>query len=164
VAACNRCPCARPPETCSCTVLEALRYRRRLSGPLLDRIDLVCQVDSVATLELVGDGARQVTSAEVRGQVLDAREYQRRRLDETTALCNGDMDGRLTRALVPLEPPLSDRLVAARERLNLSGRGHDRVLRVARTIADLAGREEVAAVDLDEALSYRLDGLEAVAA
>jgi magnesium chelatase family protein len=164
VAACNRCPCARPPETCSCTVLEALRYRRRLSGPLLDRIDLVCQVDSVATLELVGEGARQVTSAEVREQVLDARERQRRRLDETTALCNGDMDGRLTRALVPLEARLSDRLVAARERLNLSGRGHDRVLRVARTIADLSGREEVAAVELDEALSYRLDGLEAVAA
>jgi magnesium chelatase family protein len=164
VAACNRCPCARPPDTCCCTVLEALRYRRRLSGPLLDRIDLVCQVDSVASLELVGDGARQVTSAEVREQVLDAREHQRRRLDETTALCNGDMDGRLTRALVPLDAALSDRLVAARERLNLSGRGHDRVLRVARTIADLAGREDVAAVDLDEALSYRLDGLEAMAA
>jgi magnesium chelatase family protein len=164
VAACNRCPCARPPETCSCTVLEALRYRRRLSGPLLDRIDLVCQVDAVPALELVGDGARQVTSAEVREQVLEARGHQRRRLDKTAAVCNGDMDGRLTRALVPLEAALSARLVAARERLNLSGRGHDRVLRVARTIADLAGREDVEAVDLDEALSYRLDGLEAVAA
>jgi magnesium chelatase family protein len=164
VAACNRCPCARPPETCSCTVLEALRYRRRLSGPLLDRIDLVCQVDAVATLELVGDGARRVTSAEVREQVLDARELQRRRLNETAALCNGDMDGRLTRALVPLEAALTARLLAARERLELSGRGHDRVLRVARTIADLAGHDEVEAADLDEALSYRLDGLDLVAA
>jgi magnesium chelatase family protein len=164
VAACNRCPCARPPETCSCTVLEALRYRRRLSGPLLDRIDLVCQVDAVATLELVGDGARRVTSAEIREQVLDARELQRRRLNETAALCNGDMDGRLTRALVPLEAALTARLLAARERLELSGRGHDRVLRVARTIADLAGHDEVEAADLDEALSYRLDGLDLVAA
>ena len=67
------------------------------------------------------------------------------------------MDGRLTRALVPLDAALTARLLAARDRLNLSGRGHDRVLRVARTIADLAGREQVAASDLDEALSYRLD-------
>ncbi len=165
IAACNRCPCARPPDTCSCTLLEASRYRRRLSGPLLDRIDLVCQVDPVPPLELVGEqGSRRTTSADVRAEVLRARESQRRRLDRTGALCNGDMDGRLTRELVPLEAAVTARLLAARDRLNLSGRGHDRVLRVARTIADLAGHNAVEAVDLDEALSYRLDGLELVAA
>ena len=73
------------------------------------------------------------------------------------------MDGRLTRKSSP--PGGGHRaLLAARDRLNLSGRGHDRVLRVARTIADLAGHNAVEAVDLDEALSYRLDGLELVAA
>lgn len=164
IAACNRCPCARPPDSCSCTVLEASRYRRRLSGPLLDRIDLVCQVDQVPPLELVGERDGQTTSAEACAEVLRARELQRRRLDRTGALCNGDMDGRLTRAMVPLDAALTARLLAARDRLNLSGRGHDRVLRVARTVADLAGHDVVEAIDLDEALSYRLDGLDLVAA
>jgi magnesium chelatase family protein len=73
------------------------------------------------------------------------------------------MDGRLTRREVILDGELRTRMMAARDRLQLSGRGHDRVLRVARTIADLAGRDRVAAADLDEALSYRLDGLELAA-
>jgi magnesium chelatase family protein len=74
------------------------------------------------------------------------------------------MDGRLTRAQVPLEANLAARLLAVRERITLSGRGHDRVLRVARTIADLQGRELLAEGDLDEALSYRLDVSRQVAA
>jgi magnesium chelatase family protein len=74
------------------------------------------------------------------------------------------MDGRLTRRQVTLDAALTGRLLAARDRLNLSGRGHDRVLRVARTIADLDGREQIQGSDLDEALSYRLDGLELLAA
>jgi magnesium chelatase family protein len=165
IAACNRCPCARPSETCTCTVLESARYRRRLSGPLLDRIDLVCQVDQVPPLELIGEREiGRTSSADVRAEVLGARELQRGRLERTGALCNGDMDGRLTRATVPLEAALTARLLVARDRLNLSGRGHDRVLRVARTIADLAGHAGVEAVDLDEALSYRLDGLDLAAA
>ena len=86
------------------------------------------------------------------------------RLAETGALCNGDMDGRLTRREVPLDDRLTDRMVAARHHLNLSGRGHDRVLRVARTIADLDGRDRLIDGDLDEALSYRLDSLDLLAA
>jgi magnesium chelatase family protein len=74
------------------------------------------------------------------------------------------MDGRLTRREIPLEATLSGRMLAARDRLDLSGRAHDRVLRVARTIADLDGRDELGETDLDEAISYRLDGLELVAA
>jgi magnesium chelatase family protein len=79
-------------------------------------------------------------------------------------LCNGDMDGRLTRREVPLEGSLAARLLAVRDRIPLSGRGHDRVLRVARTIADLEDRDALADTDLDEALSYRLDTWERVAA
>jgi magnesium chelatase family protein len=164
VAACNRCPCARAPDRCTCTAGELARYLRRLSGPLLDRLDLVCQVEQAAPLELVGasDGRRR--SEAVRKRVVAARRRQRRRLDGTGALCNGDMDGRLTRREVPLDAPLTARMLQARHQLSLSGRGYDRVLRVARTIADLNGRETLEETDLDEALSYRLDGLDLLAA
>jgi magnesium chelatase family protein len=163
VAACNRCPCARAPEHCSCTAGELARYMRRLSGPLLDRIDLVCNVEQAATAELVGSSDRRLRSRTVRQRVLAARKRQVRRLAGTGALCNGDMDGRLTRQAVPLDASLTARMLAARERLELSGRAHDRVLRVARTIADLDRREPLRESDLDEALSYRLDGLNALA-
>jgi magnesium chelatase family protein len=164
VAACNRCPCARPPDRCSCSSTELGRYLRRLSGPLLDRVDLVCQVEQAAPLELVGGRDWRRSSEAVRKRVLAARLRQQRRLAGTGALCNGDMDGRLTRREVPLDASLTDRMLAARDRLDLIGRGHDRVLRVARTIADLEGRDEVEETDLDEALSYRLDGLDLLAA
>jgi magnesium chelatase family protein len=165
VAACNRCPCARRPEDCECTAHEVARYRRRLSGPLLDRIDLVCQVDQVPALQLVGsERERRPGSAEIRERVMRARARQHARLSGTGALCNGDMDGRLTRRKVQLDAALTAGVLAARDRLSLSGRGHDRVLRVARTIADLDDREHLRGSDLDEALSYRLEGAEALAA
>jgi len=164
VAACNRCPCARAADRCSCTSTELGRYLRRLSGPLLDRIDLVCQVEQAVPLELVGEGDRRRRSGAARERVMAAREVQRERLSGTGALCNGDMDGRLTRREIPLDGPLTARMLVARDRLDLSGRGHDRVLRVARTIADLGGRGAVEQRDLDEALSYRLDGFDLLAA
>jgi magnesium chelatase family protein len=164
VAACNRCPCARPPDRCACTALELARYQRRLSGPLVDRIDLVCQVDAVPAVELVGHAdAARVTSEEVRTRVVAARNRQLARLAGTGVLCNGDMDGRLTRRQVPVDAPLAGRMLAVRGRIPLSGRGHDRVLRVARTIADLDRRDALVESDLDEALSYRLDTWERVA-
>jgi magnesium chelatase family protein len=158
VAACNRCPCARPPDRCSCTTLELARYQRRLSGPLVDRIDLVCQVEPVPTADLVGAPDEQRTaSGDIRARVLGARNRQLARLAGTGMLCNGDMNGRLTRRQVPLDAALAARLLSIRDRISLSGRGYDRVLRVARTIADLEGRDAVAETHVDEALSYRLD-------
>jgi magnesium chelatase family protein len=165
VAACNRCPCARPDGDCTCTSVELGRYQRRLSGPLVDRIDLICQVEAVPAIELVSsDHRRRTRTEQVRKRVLVARERQRDRLHGSGALCNGDMDGRMTRRQVPLDSELLERLLAIRTQLDLSGRGHDRVLRVARTVADLDGRDQVLTRDLDEALSYRLDGWERVAA
>ncbi|HYP48154.1 MAG TPA: YifB family Mg chelatase-like AAA ATPase [Thermoleophilaceae bacterium] len=164
VAACNRCPCARPPDMCSCNAAELGRYLRRLSGPLLDRIDLVCEVQATPPLQLVEDAPGMTSSSQVRGRVEAAREAQRARLAGTAALCNGDMDGRLTREQVPLGPTLAGRVLAAGDRVPLSGRGQDRVLRVARTIADLEACAHVRPQHVDEAFSYRLDAWAALAA
>jgi magnesium chelatase family protein len=156
VAACNPCPCARPGDQCTCGELELQRYARRLSGPLLDRIDLVCEVAPVPTVELVGSRPRGAGSGEAREQVVRARARQRERLRGTPALCNGEMDARLTRRSVPLEGGLGSRLLGVGDPALLSGRGQDRVLRVARTIADLAGRPRVGVEDVEEALAYRV--------
>ncbi len=163
VAATNPCPCGRPADRCTCDALLLGRYARRLSGPLLDRIDLVCRLGPVAPLELVRDASGAGSSRRVRDRVIAARGRQRERLAGTGALCNGDMDGRLTRRAVRVDAALRSRLSSLPEPALLSGRGHDRVLRVARTIADLDGRVRIAEPDLDEALAYRVGGM-AVAA
>jgi magnesium chelatase family protein len=164
VAACNPCPCAKPAERCTCGPLERGRYARRLSGPLLDRIDLVCQVDPVPLVELAEPGENRTPTTTIRERVVAARERQRERLGGTGASCNGDMDSRLTRRVVGIDSAVRARLLSVPGRLALSGRGHDRVLRVARTIADLDGRERVEAGDVDEALGYRVSGWDELAA
>jgi magnesium chelatase family protein len=165
VAACNRCPCARPPDSCTCGETELARYSRRLSGPLLDRIDLVCQLGQVPPLRLVGQAEeRPEPSSAVRGRVVDARQRQRRRLAGTGALCNRDMDARLTRRLIPIRQSLARRLLGSQASGLLSGRGVDRILRVSRTIADLDGRDRVGTDHLDEALGYRMAAGEWIAA
>jgi len=156
VAACNPCPCARPREECRCNEVDRLRYGRRLSGPLIDRIDLVCQAEAPRAVELVSAGGGCDRSPAIRERVVAARERQHRRLAGTCALCNADMDGRLTRRHAALGGEVAERLLGSVESGSLTGRGHDRVLRLARTVADLAGRERIMPDDLDEALAYRL--------
>jgi magnesium chelatase family protein len=155
VAACNPCPCARPADRCTCGELELTRYARRLSGPLLDRIDMVCQVDPVSPRALSATGEGAEGSQAVRKRVVAARERQRRRLAGTPAGCNADMDAGLTRRHVPTDGRFVNALAGVPDPDLLSGRGHDRVLRVARTIADLAGRARVVADDIHEAVGYR---------
>jgi magnesium chelatase family protein len=157
VGACNPCPCAAG-GTCHCDSLSLARYARRMSGPLLDRIDIVCDVRAVPPLELVKDEATGEGSASVRDRVIAARECQQRRLKGTAATCNGDMDGRMTRRLVPVSAAVRPRLLAASNRELITGRGYDRVLRVAQTIADLEDEAAVAQRHVDEALGYRLGG------
>lgn len=163
VAACNPCPCARPANDCRCNDADRLRYARRLSGPLLDRIDLVCQAAAPPAAQLV-DHARGERSAAIRARVIEARERQRRRLAGSGAMCNADMDGRLTRRHGALGDAAVARLLSSVEDGGLTGRGHDRVLRIARTVADLAGRTRIAVEHLEEALGYRLASPTGIAA
>ena len=165
VAACNGCSCGRSPGDCDCTAAALGRYARRLSGPLVDRVDLVCRVEALPAAALVepqeprGEGS---TAVQVR--VVEARARQRRRLAGTAALCNAEMNAGLTRRTIPLDAQVVTRLLTLPQQGPLSGRGFDRVLRVARTIADLDGRQRVGVDDVDEALGYRVGALDLVAA
>ena len=165
VGATNECPCGRGRSDCRCTDAEVARYYRRLSGPLLDRIDLICTVAAPSRDDLVDvEGQPGEPSAAVRRRVIAARERQTERLTGTRALCNAQMDGPLTRTAVPLERDAALLLRGADAPGELSGRAHDRVLRLARTIADLDGRVRVGADDVAEALGYKLTVPELVAA
>ncbi|HEU0019161.1 MAG TPA: YifB family Mg chelatase-like AAA ATPase [Thermoleophilaceae bacterium] len=155
VAAANPCPCGIGGERCECGVLTRERYRARLSGPLIDRIDLVCQLAPLPALALAADGVAGEGSAAVRTRVADARERQAARLGASSASCNAELTAGATRALMPLGERAARPLAAAVDAGVLTGRGHDRVLRVARTIADLAGRQRVGRDDVAEALGYR---------
>jgi magnesium chelatase family protein len=156
VAACNECPCGRPPGRCTCRAIDRQRHARRLSGPLLDRIDLVCQVSPLRQRDLAAAGSRTAgePSAVVRHRVAAARARQHERLNGEQASCNGEMDARLTRRLVAVDGRLVERL-AVSGGSEMSARAHDRVLRVARTIADLDGRDHVNPDHLAEAVGYR---------
>jgi len=155
VAATNPCPCgfAGVEDRCSCGEADVRRHRRRLSGPLLDRMDLVVDVQRPADAEL--RAKPQTSSARAREIVAEARERQHRRLAATTATCNGDMDVSLIRTLVRLDGAAEDELGRAYEIGLLSARGRHRVIRVARTIADLGRRERISRGDVLTALSLR---------
>jgi len=156
VGACNPCACGRAERECRCDDVDRRRYERRLSRPLLERIDLVCQAAALRAADLLGAASAPVeASDQIRVRVVEARERQRVRLAGTGAVANAEMDGPLTRAHAAPDEQGAQRL-ASSVAVGLSARGHDRVLRLARTIADLGGRERVNAQDIDEALGYRL--------
>ena len=166
VAASNPCPCGFAGvggRECTCSEGDLLRHRRRLSGPLLDRLDILLFVDRPSAEAL--SGAPQTTSDQVRDRVLAARERQERRLAGTGARCNAHMAAGTLRFQARLTPQAQATLDDGYRRSGLSARGHDRVLRVARTIADLAGVERVGRDHVLGALSLRQEqaGLEAVA-
>jgi magnesium chelatase family protein len=164
VAAANECPCARTDGQCRCNEVDRLRYARKLSGPLLDRIDVVCHVPPAAPLELVGVGTGGEGSAAVRERVIAARERQASRLVLDGINCNGSMDGRLTRRHVQPESEARDLLLDGHRRMSLTARGHDRVLRIARTIADLEGSDQLRTAHVAEALGYRVGATAGLAA
>src|SRR5947207_13003058 len=155
VAAAN--PCRRGCSTlaqCVCTPAERQRYLGRLSRPLLDRIDLHVELPALAPSEIRGVSDIE-RSAVIRERVLAARERQAARFVGTTLTSNADMAPRHLRKLCVIPADAEQLLSAAVSRLGLSARGHDRVLRVARTIADLGGVDRLAAEHIAEAIQYR---------
>jgi magnesium chelatase family protein len=155
VAATNPCPCgyAGASEKCTCSEVDIARHRRRLSGPLLDRIDLLVRLEGEGAL---GRGAVALTSSEkAREQVTAARERQAARLKGEGVSVNAQMDVPMLSRYVRLEAQAEELLRKNHERGLLSARGQHRVLRVARTIADLNGSEQVCARDVGSALALR---------
>ena len=156
VAATNPCPCGHAPtRRCRCTEADLARHRRRLSGPLLDRVDLFLHLQRPQAAQLAG--ASVTTSAQERERVLAARERQTTRLDGTGVTCNADMDAALLRSHADVSSAAERTLLDAYRRGTLSARGRDRALRVARTIADLCGVERIARAHVVAALGYRHD-------
>lgn len=158
VAAMNPCPCGyynHPTKECSCSPGSVHRYMGRISGPLMDRIDMHIEVTPVTPEELQS-AAPGEPSAAVRERVMRAREIQRRRFEGVEGIyTNARMNSALLREYCKLDEKSDMLLRRAMERLSLSARAYDRILKLARTIADLAGREEIVQGDVAEAIGYR---------
>jgi magnesium chelatase family protein len=157
VAAMNPCPCGYygdPRRECRCGTKEVQKYRQRISGPLLDRIDLHIEVPAVKYEELSGKIPGEASEA-IRGRVEVARKVQQGRLGKSKASCNARMSSRQMKEHCQLDEASQELLRVAISDLNFSARAYDRILKVARTIADLAGREIIEADDVSEAITYR---------
>ena len=157
VAAMNPCPCGHlrdPTKRCRCSPIDIKRYHKRISGPFLDRIDLFVEVPRLTKEELVGKPAGE-PSETIRGRVRAARERQRARLQADGLWVNAQMGVREIRKYCILSPEAQALLEGAIDRFGLSARAYSRVLKVARTIADLDGHEEIGPAHVAEAVQYR---------
>lgn len=158
VAALNPCPCGYrndPRRSCHCNTPQIEKYMAKISGPLLDRIDLHLEVPAVPFRELSSGGAG-TSSAQMREQVLAARTLQAGRFAGTKTRLNAKMSSRLVRQHCKLDDEGLNLLRASVNELGLSARAHDKVLRVARTIADLDTSEAIRPVHINEAINYRM--------
>lgn len=157
VAAMNPCPCGNfghPTKACTCTPPVIDRYLHKISGPLLDRIDLHVELRPVEYDDLASDQKGEAT-ADIALRVLRAREVQAKRYAGTDITCNSQLAGDLLREVCRLQPDAQKLLRRAFERMGLSARAHDRVLKVSRTIADLDGSADICAEHVSEAVQYR---------
>ena len=161
VASMNPCPCGyygSKQKTCRCSKHEIRRYLDRVSGPLLDRIDIQIEVDAVPVKEISTGGASE-SSAVVGERVRKARELQQLRYKAEGIHCNAQLDARLSKKYCTMTQEASAVLHMAVERMGMSMRAYGRVIKVARTIADLAGAEVIGMEHVAEAIQYReLDG------
>lgn len=157
VASMNPCPCGyynHPEKDCTCGSENVQRYLNKISGPLLDRIDLHVEVLPVPFEELHNQSTNE-SSAEIFIRVNRARELQLHRFGEKNKLANALMDSPSTRRICHLEPEAEQQLKRAMQRLSLSARAYDRILKVARTIADLAQSDQIKNEHLSEAIAFR---------
>jgi magnesium chelatase family protein len=157
VAAMNPCPCGYngdPVKECTCSLTQVLRYQKRISGPLLDRIDIHIQVPRVEYDKLTGDRLGE-TSARIRERVERSRERQRKRFAGTSLQCNGDMGPAEVRRYCIVDETGKSLLRSAMQQMQLSARAFHRILKLARTIADLAGCDQIETPHFAEAIHYR---------
>ena len=157
VAAMNPCPCGfynHPTKECTCAPFSIHRYFSRISGPLLDRIDMHIEVAPVAIGEMTSE-RKEETSAEIRRRVIAARNRQETRFAGLGIHSNAMMNSRMLREFCLLGEQERSLLERAMERLNLSARAYDRIIKVARTIADLEGAEQISTAHIAEAINYR---------
>ena len=156
VAASNPCPCGYYGEgdRCTCTVGQRLGYLSRLSGPIMDRIDLQIWVHPVQTAALVRGGKAE-PSADIARRVLQAREIQRKRFEGSGIFTNAEMNSKQLEAFCPLDNDCKKLLEQLIDRMGLSARAYTRIIKIARTIADLAGEDRIRPEHLAEASSYR---------
>ena len=161
VCAMNPCRCGwygHPSGRCTCSESQVEQYMRRISGPLLDRIDMHIEVPSVE-YEAMRRREKPESSEAVRQRVNAAREIQKRRFAGTEVSCNAYMTPSMVGRYCALDEAGEKLMQGAFERLGLTGRSHDRILRMARTIADLEGAEDISATHLAEAIQFRSSGI-----
>ncbi len=158
VAAANPCPCGYlgdEKRQCRCSPSQIIRYQKRLSGPLLDRIDLHAEVPAVKVEKLTGEGIVGEESVSIRKRVQKARDLQRRRFKDTKIKSNAEMQTQDIRKYCPLDNESLNLLRQAVSQMNLTARSYYRVIKLARTIADLGGEGKIIVSHLAEALQYR---------
>ncbi|HEV8081245.1 MAG TPA: YifB family Mg chelatase-like AAA ATPase [Chitinophagaceae bacterium] len=158
IASMNPCPCGfynHPEKECTCPPGAVQKYLNKISGPLLDRIDLHVEVTPVAFNEL-SSNERSEKSEDIRGRVIKAMERQSERYkDNPGVYCNAQMSSKMLKEICVITQAGSNLLKVAMEKLNLSARAYDRILKVSRTIADLEGSEDIKTEHLAEAIQYR---------
>jgi len=159
IAAANPCPCGylgSQVRSCTCAPFAIQKYRAKISGPLMDRIDLHVEVPSLKVDEITDAPMGGETSAQIRARVMAARKIQKERFKGHGIYENGQMNVRQIKIFCPLDKEGKDLIRNAIKKLGLSARAYDRLLRLSRTIADLAGSEFIKSSHLAEAISYRV--------
>ena len=157
IAAMNPCPCgyfSDPKHECRCSYQQIRKYRSKISGPLLDRIDIHVEVPAVAYRDLKNQN-RSASSADIRKQVVTARAIQSERFFRSKTFCNAQMNNRYIRKCCAIDDASHRLLETAIDKLGLSARAYNRVLKIARTIADLEEQNKISAEHISEAIQYR---------